>query len=87
MTLTFQFKSLKQVRPHVRYVNCQELDIWSKPLTGKGDLYTQELAVRLHSNPLKVIKAELKVIEVIDITFLLPAIYLNFLREEEFSNT
>jgi hypothetical protein len=65
----------------VRYKNCQELDVWVKPLVGEGEVYSQELAIRLHANPLKVIKAEARVIESIDIRFYLPLLYLNFLRE------
>ncbi len=31
-------------------------------MVGQEELYTQELAVRLHSNPLKIIKAEVRII-------------------------
>lgn len=85
LRFTFQFKSLKQVLPVARYKNCQEVDLWTKPIAGDELLYYQELVVRLHRNPLKILKGEMKIIEGLSIKFLLPFMYMNFLREEEFS--
>lgn len=85
VVLSLQFKSLNHVAPHLAYKNCQELELWTKPLAGEQLLYRQELAVRLHRNPLRIVKAELKVIENLSLTFLFPCMYLSFLREEEFS--
>jgi hypothetical protein len=68
--------------PAVRYKNCQELDLWTKPLTGLEMLYTQEMVVGLHANPIKIMKGELKIIEGLVVKFLLPFMYINFLREE-----
>ena len=34
LKFTFQFKSLKKVQPALKYKNCQELDLWTKPVTG-----------------------------------------------------
>ena len=45
VVLSLQFKSLNHVAPHLAYKNCQELELWTKPLVGEQLLYRQELAV------------------------------------------
>ena len=52
-------------------------------MTGSELVYEQDLVLRLHKHPLKIIKAELRVIEGVKVTFLLPCMYFNFLREEQ----
>jgi hypothetical protein len=54
-------------------------------MAGEHPLYTQDLVVKLHRNPLKIMKAEVKIVEGLAVRFLLPFMYWNFLREEAFS--
>lgn len=42
------------------------------------------MAIRLCRNPLRIIKGELKIIESVSVVFLMPFMYVSFLREEEF---
>ena len=39
MTLTFQFKEMRQVEPLSKYKNCQEIELWTKKMTGAELLY------------------------------------------------
>ena len=84
--MSFQFKAIKQVQAEVKYKNCQEVDLWTKPLAGEHPFFQQELVVKLHRNPLKILKGQVKIVEGLVITFLTPFMYYNFLREEDFSS-
>lgn len=79
--MNFQFKAIKQVFPQVKYKNCQQLDLWTKPLSGEHPLFKQQLVVKLHRNPIKILKGQVKIVQGLVINFLLPFMYYNFLRE------
>lgn len=68
--------------PRTKYKNIPEVDLWTKPLSGKLELFMQEIVGKLCMVPMKIMKCEVECEKNIRFNILLPFMYYNYLKPQ-----
>ena len=86
MTFSFHFNQSQSRPPKINYKNIAEVDFWTKPVNGNNKVFSQETIGRLCLVPIKIMKSTVYFGENqnVSATFLLPFLFYNYLRPQEF---